>query len=100
MNTKSILLVWWTFFWRATLAGLIAGAIVGFIAGVFLALAGQEPRIGWWVAQFVGFVIGIPVSMWAFLSAINHDYKRLEVIIRYKEDGHDLDNNTLQNRPA
>ena len=99
MNTKSILLVWWTFFWRATLAGFLVGLVFGFMAGLVLALAGQERHIGW-VAQTVGYVIGIPISMWAFLSAMNHEYKRLEVIVRYKEDGHDLDNNTLQNRPA
>ncbi|GAB5454957.1 MAG: hypothetical protein Hens2KO_11860 [Henriciella sp.] len=99
MDTKSILLIWWNFYWKATLLGFLIGAVTGFFVGIVMGIFGQ-PLPAMWVWQTVGFLTGIPISMLAFLSAMKHNYKRLEVVIRYKEDRHDLDNEFLSNRPT
>ncbi|MEM1035949.1 MAG: hypothetical protein AAGI14_04230 [Pseudomonadota bacterium] len=85
VSTKDLLRIWLAFFWRATLLGFIAGIGAGFIVGVIFA-AIQRPDLIQTVAGFAGFLVGIPVSMWAFVVALRGKYKRFDIVIQYKDE--------------
>lgn len=61
--------VWWSWFWRACLYGVIAGAVLGFVGG-FIATytdpsqAGTYGRIG-------GYVASVPATLLAFKHALS-----------------------------
>ena len=66
--------VWWSFFWRATIFGAIAGAILGGIGGVIVALLGK-PELAATVGGAAGYVAAIPISMYCMKYILNKSFK-------------------------
>ena len=79
-STKTLLRIWIAFFWRATVAGFVAGAIVGGLIGAVLAAIGAVEYVQV-VSSIAGFIVGIPVSMWAFVTALSMKYEAFQIQI-------------------
>lgn len=69
MTYGDVLPIWWSFTWRAIVAGALAGAVSGFIAGLVFGLGGR-PELGGIVAGVLGMLVGIPASIWALRAAL------------------------------
>ena len=70
--------VWWSFFWRATLFGAIAGFLFGLIGGVAVAIMGR-PDLGDTVGLISGYVVGVPVSMWCIKQILGKSFNGYSV---------------------
>jgi len=66
--------VWWSFFWRASLFGAIAGAVLGGVGGVIVALIGK-PELAATIGGIAGYVAAIPVSMYCMKHILNKSFK-------------------------
>src|SRR5438128_1565209 len=69
IDFKRSLSVWWSLVWRATLAGAVAGFLLGAIAGVSAALL-RHPELSGVAGSWAGMLVSIPVSMWALFAAL------------------------------
>ena len=75
MTYGEVLPIWWSCLWRAALGGIVAGSIAGFFAGIVAGIVGQPEAAGVW-GGIAGWVVSIPVSLWAMRAAINkHDLR-------------------------
>lgn len=72
--------VWWSFFWRATLFGALAGGALGFIGGVIVTIIGK-PELGATVGGIAGYVAAIPVSMWCVKLILSKQFKGYSVCL-------------------
>jgi Na+/proline symporter len=75
---ENILPVWWSFYWRATIFGLIAGAIVGALAGFVLG-AMNKPELIPYAGGIAGFVVGLPISIICLKIAFEKDFNGYKV---------------------
>ncbi|TWX65834.1 hypothetical protein [Colwellia sp. C1TZA3] len=66
--------VWWSFFWRATVFGAVAGAILGGIGGVIVALIGK-PELAATIGGVAGYIAAIPVSIYCMKHILNKSFK-------------------------
>lgn len=73
-----VLRVWWSYFWRATLLGLVAGFILGAIAGFLVALLGR-PELGPRLGGALGYLAQIPVSMVVLRMVLRKRYKTFSI---------------------
>ena len=80
--------VWWAFTWRAMLFTVLIcggiGAVIGVVFGIFAPQWGlQDPRgTAQNVAQIVGFVLGLAISVWAVkLSLSKRDFGEFRVVL-------------------
>jgi hypothetical protein len=70
---KQTMLVWWSFFWRALLYGMLAGAALGFFAGLFAAISGVPDRATLYGA-IAGYLGALPASMLALKQALGKNW--------------------------
>jgi Mg/Co/Ni transporter MgtE len=69
LTWKQTMPVWWSFFWRALLYGMLLGATFGFLAGFYAAFSGVPDKgalygaIGGWVAAIPGSMLAIKQSV-------------------------------------
>lgn len=61
--------IWWSFFWRAMLYGLVLGALLGGMAGFYAALIGQPQQSAQW-GMLAGWVATLPSSLLAIKHAV------------------------------
>jgi hypothetical protein len=54
--------LWWAFFWRATLFGILGGAVVGGIAGGIMGATGHVEAART-AGQMGGYIASVPVSL-------------------------------------
>ena len=57
--------LWWSMAWRSLLAGLLLGAVFGFIAGLTYTLAGGDPADTSSLGSIAGYFGGLLASIWA-----------------------------------
>lgn len=77
MTIEKVLPIWWSFVWRATLAGIGLGFFLGFIGG-FIAAATGHPEIAATAGALFGYLGSIPASIWALKVAIEkHNLMKL-----------------------
>ena len=75
MSYGEILPIWWSVIWRMTLVGTASSYVAGFIAGFLLAMSGHTGDGALW-GGIAGFLVSIPISLWAVRSAINkHQFR-------------------------
>nr|WP_294847111.1 hypothetical protein [uncultured Sphingomonas sp.] len=75
-----ILPIWWAMAWRGAILGGILGLLGGMLLAFILGLIGFGPPSALQGA-IVGWLISIPVSMWALKSALTTHYYGLEIQI-------------------
>jgi nitrate reductase gamma subunit len=73
--------VWWSFFWRATIYGVLLGAALGFLAGMYAALSGVPDKATVY-GGIAGWVGAIPGSMLALKQAISKHLGALAALAR------------------
>jgi hypothetical protein len=61
--------IWWSFFWRLSIIGLISGIVGAAAIGAVLNVFGRSDLIAMTVTPFSAVVI-ISVSLWALRSAL------------------------------
>ena len=67
--------IWWGMAWRGILLGFVAGAVAGFFAGILAGILGM-PEKGVIFGAVSGYLVSIPVSIWALRrSLIAHRVK-------------------------
>jgi hypothetical protein len=72
--------VWWSFFWRATLFGALAGGVLGFVGGVAVSLLGK-PELAPTVGAAAGYIAAIPVSIWSVKLILSKKFKGYSVCL-------------------
>lgn len=72
--------IWWAMFWRALVVSMLAGFVLGFIGGIVVVLIGQ-PELGGPVGAVLGWLVSIPVSIWAMKAALNKKYKGQSLVL-------------------
>lgn len=75
---KPILRIWWSYFWRATVLGALAGFVLGALAGFLVALLGR-PELGPRLGGFLGTLVQIPVSMVVLRMVLRKQYKSFSI---------------------
>lgn len=70
LSWKQVMPLWWSFFWRATLFGLLLGFGLGAVGGVIAALAGVPDQSGLYGA-LGGWVASIPATIVALKYAVS-----------------------------
>lgn len=73
---EDALALWWSFFWRALIFGLMAGIVFGFIGGVIAVLI-SGPEQSAVFGMIGGYIASIPASMLAIKQAISKHLMRL-----------------------
>lgn len=76
-----ILVIWWNFFWRFVLFSVIAGAMLGALGGMVVALFGRVD-LGSTVGAVLGWLASIPVSYWAIQKALTKAYPGFSVTLQ------------------
>ncbi len=56
--------------WRFALVGMPVAFVLGFIGGLIVGAAGR-PELGDAVGEFLGWLVSIPVSVWALKAALS-----------------------------
>jgi hypothetical protein len=77
--------VWWSYVWRCTLLSTILAFILGFMIGIVVVVIGRPEWAGT-VGAIIGYLVGIPVSVWVLKRILQKDYKGFSVAL-IKEDG-------------
>ncbi len=72
--------IWWAFAWRAFLISMLAGLVLGAIGGFIVGVAGS-PQLGGAVGSLLGLFAAIPVSIWAMKSALSKTYGIYSVVL-------------------
>jgi ribose/xylose/arabinose/galactoside ABC-type transport system permease subunit len=70
MTFEKILPIWWSFIWRATVAGVLIGFFLGLIGG-FIAAATGHPELAATSGALFGYLGSIPASIWALKAALD-----------------------------
>ncbi|MCA2919882.1 MAG: hypothetical protein IM445_07285 [Microcystis sp. M015S1] len=76
---KRSLSVWWSFIWRATLFSFVSGAILGAVGGGIVGMVGH-PQLGGLVGGVLGWLVSIPVTMWAIYAALKRKHRGFNVV--------------------
>ena len=71
--------VWWSFAWRSTLYGFVAGAACGAIAGGIAGATGHLDKAGQY-GGLAGAIAGLGISMLAMKQALEKHLARLSAI--------------------
>lgn len=90
--------VWWSFFWRGTILGMIAGAALGAIGGFVVGVMGK-PELGPIVGGVLGWLASIPISIWILKNLLNKKYKTFSVAL-IGEDALPLSGHPAEYDPA
>ena len=69
MSYQQTLPIWWSFIWRVTLGGMIAGGIMGAIGGLVMGLMGHADKAAS-AGMLLGWLVSIPVSIWSLRAAL------------------------------
>lgn len=69
LSYEQIAPIWWSMFWRNTVFGFLAGGLAAFLVGLLAGSLGFSGNTQL-VSAAVGFVAGVPVSVWAFRQAL------------------------------
>lgn len=74
------LLVWWSFVWRATVFGAVAGFVAGAALGVVAALTGHADSAELW-GGIAGYIVALPISLWCMKIILSKSYENFEVAL-------------------
>ena len=72
---------WWAAVWLAALIGMGAGFVIGFVGGVWAALAGHPEyvRAPWF--PFIGVPLWIPLVLWGMRRALRKQYSDFRIVL-------------------
>ncbi|MDO9222816.1 MAG: hypothetical protein Q7U20_03790 [Caulobacter sp.] len=73
LDNREMASVWWAFFWRTVVGGLVAGAVGGGLAGLVMAIVGYG-QYGSLAGAVVGWIANLVVSFFALRMAIEKKY--------------------------
>ena len=80
LSLERLLVIWWAFIWRVFLVSTIGGAIFGGIGGILVGLAGH-PELGALVGGIFGWLVSIPVTIWALRATLTKNYSDFSIIL-------------------
>lgn len=91
MNWPRAIKIWWYWAWRTMLMALIAGLVVGVLAGIFLfPFVGSQTAITSFV-QVIGWAIGMVLGIWVLKSVPEKRFSDFRVVLiardREQDDG-------------
>jgi hypothetical protein len=70
LNWKRVLPVWWSFFWRGSIYGVIGSLALGALFGALAGVTGHLDQAGFYGGVGAS-VAGIPASMLALKQTLN-----------------------------
>lgn len=71
ITLEKSLSIWWSMIWRFVLISTLAGALLGFVGGLMVGMIGGSSELSGAVGALLGWLISIPVSMWALKAALS-----------------------------
>ena len=74
-----VLPVWWAMIWRAMLGSVVAAFVLGVFIGLTMAAAGY-PRMGGVAAALAGYLVSVPISVWALMLALKKNYSEFQIV--------------------
>ena len=66
--------VWWWFIWRATLASIGGGLLIGFVFGIVAALLKVDQGVITIVSMVLGGAVGVYMSIFFFKKLLAQDF--------------------------
>ena len=75
-----MLRIWWAVAWRASVGGAVAGFFAGAAAGVIVT-AWQHPEWSMAAGAIGGYIVSIPISMWALHAGISKRYQEFRIVL-------------------
>lgn len=72
--------VWWSFFWRAMLFGMLAAFGVGAIIGVLGAITGADRMAVATLSGFLSLIIGFVFTFWAMKKVLYKRFSEFSVV--------------------
>ena len=76
LSWKQTMPVWWSFFWRALVYGILRGAALGFLAGLYATFLGVPDKGGLYGGT-AGRFATIPASMLALKQSTSKHFSAL-----------------------
>jgi hypothetical protein len=73
-----ILPIWWAFFWRASLLGLLAGGVFGAIGGAIMGVAGHLEAANT-AGQILGYLSTLPVTLLVLRHVLAKKYASFSI---------------------
>ncbi len=80
IDLKKTFSIWWSMVWRSVLGGILVGAIFGFISGFIFGIIGR-PELGGITSILLGYLVSIPVTIWALKSALSKKHQGYSVVL-------------------
>jgi len=74
VNLETVLSIWWAWAWRFLIFSMLGGAVFGGIGGFIVGATGH-PEMGGSVGALMGFIVGIPISIWTLKTALRIKYR-------------------------
>jgi hypothetical protein len=74
---ERVLKVWWALAWRATVFGVIAGAVLGGIGAALTVVAGMGDSGT--VGAVLGWVVSVPVSIYALRQVLRKRFRTFSI---------------------
>ena len=66
--------IWWSFIWRVAVIGAGLSILLGFGFGIVAGSMGLDESTFRLISNIIGFVVAIPVGIWAMWVALNKRY--------------------------
>ena len=76
-----VLAIWWAMIWRAFIVSAIVGAVAGGIAGGLYVIMGGSPSHSNTIGALAGYVVSIPISMWALRAGLRKQYRGFRIAL-------------------
>lgn len=84
LNLERTLAIWWSFCWRAVVAGTLGGVFLGFLVGVILGFSGKS-ELSAAAGALAGWLLALPVSIWALKAALTKKRSGFRLVILKNE---------------
>lgn len=88
MHISPLIRLYISFILRFLIGFLILTAFVTAVSGGIAGLTGTDLRL-WTMTEFYEAIIALPVTFWAFFTALNGKYDRFDIIFREKANSGD-----------
>lgn len=72
--------VWWSFFWRAMVFGLLAGMGIGIVIGFLGAVIGADKAAVSSLSGLLGLVVGFVITFWAVKKVLYKRFSEFSVV--------------------
>lgn len=83
---KETLSIWWAFFWKSLVFGILIGGLVGVILGFVVVMLSLDISYLMPYAGLLGYIISLPLSFYVLKKTLGKKYKTFSLEIKRNGD--------------